>query len=187
LFAANPSLVILDTTLTGPTFPMSRMLEPLSGETAPVVINVRSGLKLDQAGLELVNVGILSVYTHIATRASLFADIAASLRHLRTVLGLGLTLDEISTLEAPWFLAAFARAQPGSIRSQRAGGRCDGEKQSPLLADIAPAIRSSGPGMGACALLHRAPSRCRSENLSPLGGDTRRRSAQSSHPVRSRR
>lgn len=106
MFAANPnpSLVILDTTLTGPTFPMNRMLEPLSGENAPVVINIRSGLKLDQAGLELVNVGIMSVYTHIATRASLLPDIGAALRHLRTVLGLGLTLDEISTLEAPWFL-----------------------------------------------------------------------------------
>jgi hypothetical protein len=104
MFAANPSLVVLDTTLTGPTFPINRMLEPLSGESAPVVINIRSGLKLDQAGLELVNVGILSVYTHIATRASLLPDIGAALRHLRTVLGLGLTLDEISTLEAPWFL-----------------------------------------------------------------------------------
>ncbi len=105
MFTANPSLIILDTTLTGPTFPMNRLLEPLSGEAAPVVINIRSGLKLDQAGLELVNVGILSVYTHIATRASLLPDIGVALRHLRTVLGLGLTLDEISTLEVPWFLS----------------------------------------------------------------------------------
>ncbi|MDZ4866702.1 MAG: hypothetical protein SGI91_05220 [Alphaproteobacteria bacterium] len=105
MFAADPSLIILDTTLTGPTFPLNRLLEPLAGEATPVVINIRSGLKLDQAGLELVNVGILSVYTHIATRAALLPDIGAALRHLRTVLGLGLTLDEISTLEVPWFLS----------------------------------------------------------------------------------
>lgn len=116
MFAANPALVILDTTLTGPTFPLNRLLEPLSGEAAPVVINIRSGLKLDQAGLELVNVGILSVYTHIATRASLLPDIGAALRHLRTVLGLGLTLDEISTLEAPWFLSMpHLRVHTGAV------------------------------------------------------------------------
>jgi hypothetical protein len=116
MFAANPSLIVLDTTLTGPAFPLNRLLEPLAGEAAPVVINIRSGLKLDQAGLELVNVGILSVYTHIATRASLLPDIGAALRHLRTVLGLGLTLDEISTLEVPWFLSMpHLRAHTGAV------------------------------------------------------------------------
>lgn len=103
-YAATPSLLVLDTTLTGPLFPVGDLLEPLGGEAAPIVINFRSGLKLDQAGLELVNVGIVSIYRHRATLAGNQIDVGAQLRNLRTVLGAGLTLDEISTLEAPWFL-----------------------------------------------------------------------------------
>lgn len=103
-YAATPSLLVLDTTLTGPLFPVSDLLEPLGGEQAPIVINFRSGLKLDQAGLELVNVGVVSIYRHRGTLAANAVDVGAQLRNFRIVLGAGLTLDEISTLEAPWFL-----------------------------------------------------------------------------------
>jgi hypothetical protein len=99
-----PSLVILDTTLTGPLFPIENLLKSLDGANAPIVIDFRSGLKLDQAGLELANVGIASVYRHRSTLQQPPGDIGLELRHLRTVLGSGLTLDEISALEAPWFL-----------------------------------------------------------------------------------
>jgi hypothetical protein len=101
---AGPALVILDTTLTGPLFPIDDLLQRLGGERAPIVITFRSGLKLDQAGLELVNVGIVSIYRHRSTLQAAPGDVGSELRHLRTVLGTGLTLDEISALEAPWFL-----------------------------------------------------------------------------------
>lgn len=104
MFSLAPGLAILDTTLTGPFFPIDELIEPLGGDDAPIVITFRSGLKLDQAGLEMVNVGIVSVYRHRTKLASTHVDVAAQLRHLRTVLGSGLTFDEISTLEAPWFL-----------------------------------------------------------------------------------
>lgn len=99
-----PALVIMDTTLTGPQFPIEELLSSLDGASAPIIIDFRSGLKLDQAGLELANVGIASIYRHRSASHAPPGDIGLELRHLRTVLGSGLTLDEIAVLEAPWFL-----------------------------------------------------------------------------------
>jgi hypothetical protein len=56
---------------------------------------------LDQAGLELANVGIVSLYRPADPAAP---GIGEELRRLRTAMGSGLTFDEISTLEVPWFL-----------------------------------------------------------------------------------
>lgn len=99
---ARPSVVIFDTTLVGAQFPLARVLDAMAGAQAPLVIQLHSGLKLDQAGLELANVGVASLYRARASgEATTFAD---RLRKTRTVTGCGLTFDEIASLEAPWFL-----------------------------------------------------------------------------------
>ena len=67
--AAEPTLIILDTTLTGPLFPIGELLESFEGATAPVVVTLRSGAELDQAGLDLANVGIASIFRHKSERA----------------------------------------------------------------------------------------------------------------------
>ena len=101
--AAEPTLVILDTTLTGPLFPIGELLETLEGASAPIVINLRSGSELDQAGLDLANVGIASIFRHKSSNAQTH-DFGARLRKARTAVGVGLSAFDTATLEAPWFL-----------------------------------------------------------------------------------
>lgn len=74
----------------------------------PLVAVFRSGLKLDQAGLELANVGIVQLCVRDGAVPTL-ADVAARFRQLRTLTGSGLTLDEVSALSAPWFLHSSHR------------------------------------------------------------------------------
>jgi hypothetical protein len=89
--------------LSGPLFPLDEFLAPLAGPRAPTVIQIHSGLKLDQAGLELANAGVISVFSDAASEFPA-ADVARDLRRIRTITGAGLTFDEIAALEAPWFL-----------------------------------------------------------------------------------
>lgn len=99
----EPTLVILDTTLSGPLFSIDEFLGPLAGPCAPTVIQICSGLKLDQAGLELADCGIISIFSDAASEFPA-REVARALRRIRTITGAGLTFDEISALEAPWFL-----------------------------------------------------------------------------------
>ena len=99
--AAEPTLIILDTTLTGPLFPIGELLESLEGKH--VVINLRSGEELDQAGLELGTVGIASIYRHKSTTAETHC-FGAALRKARTAFDAGLSAFDMAALQAPWFL-----------------------------------------------------------------------------------
>jgi hypothetical protein len=85
--------LILDITMAGPSYDLARHL----GD-CPLVIAYSSGLKLDQAGLELANAGIVRVLSRDDTAAG------DELRQLRGLTGAGLTLDELSALSAPWFM-----------------------------------------------------------------------------------
>lgn len=100
---SEPTLIILDTTLSGPLFSMSEFLAPLAGPRAPTVIQIRSGLKLDQAGFELADCGIISIFADASSEFPA-REVAQALRKIRTITGAGLTFDEMSALEAPWFL-----------------------------------------------------------------------------------
>ena len=99
-----PSLVIIDTTLIGPCCDLAPMLPPalMEMEPAPLVVRLSSGLKLDQGGLELANVGIVSLYRR--DDQSFTLDPAEKLKKARTLTGAGLGFDAIGALEAPWFL-----------------------------------------------------------------------------------
>ena len=101
--ATEPTLIILDTTLTGPLFPIGELLESLEGTSAPIVVNLRSGAELDQAGLELANVGIASIFRHKSS-GSETQDFARRLRKARTAVGAGLSKVDTAALQAPWFL-----------------------------------------------------------------------------------
>ncbi len=111
LAATRPGVLVLDTTLAGATFAYRDVLAVAEG---PVVM-LRSGLKLDQAGLELANVGIVSVYRRGDGR------LGRDLRRVRGLIGAGLTLDEMAALEAPWFLdQAHAGAYASAVFASNA-------------------------------------------------------------------
>jgi hypothetical protein len=104
----RPRTLIFDTTLVGPRFPLAKILSGLwrPPTSTPLVVQLRSGLKLDQAGFELANVGIASLYAADNDRRDRAGSFGARLRKVRTTVGSGLTFDEIAVLEAPWFLDA---------------------------------------------------------------------------------
>ena len=99
----TPSLVIFDTTLSATRFPLDMLLSLMSGPSAPVVVCLRSALKLDQAGLELANAGICSVYVPRGAALAL-AEFPETLRRIRKLTGSSLGLQDMAALEAPWFL-----------------------------------------------------------------------------------
>jgi hypothetical protein len=99
-----PSLVIVDGTLVGPCFDLDPLLpQQLNcSEAGHLLVRMSSGLKLDQAGLELANVGLVSLYRR--ADQAFAVDPAEKLRKARTLTGAGLGFDALGALQAPWFL-----------------------------------------------------------------------------------
>lgn len=95
------TLPIIDATLSGPSFRLPERFPVLRRHPMHVVL--RSGLKLDQAGLELANAGILSVFAHSQSKAE-FDRFCRSLRHLRMLNGTSLSFAAGSALGFPWCL-----------------------------------------------------------------------------------
>jgi hypothetical protein len=96
-----PPVLVIDSTLVGPSLPLARILD--EARTLPLVVQASSGLKLDQAGLELANVGIVSLYAPCERRAELDAA-ADRLRLVRRLNGTSLTIDTVALLDLPFFL-----------------------------------------------------------------------------------
>ncbi|HSV01957.1 MAG TPA: hypothetical protein VLI41_02020 [Phenylobacterium sp.] len=93
-------VLVVDETLSAPATQAPAILaEAVAGGAA--VLRLVSGLKLLQQGLELANVGIVSVF---ATEADLAASLADGLKRCRTLTGAGLRFVDALALEAPFFL-----------------------------------------------------------------------------------
>jgi hypothetical protein len=97
---ASPRAVIFDTTLQGREDGIDRYLAALDPAADQIVLRVTSCLKLFEAGLELANAGILSVYQ----RATAETKLCEAIRRIRTLTGAGLNLVDVIALEAPLFL-----------------------------------------------------------------------------------
>jgi hypothetical protein len=98
-------MIVVDTTIVGDRFPMQKFLSALPRDAAPIIAHISSGLKLDQEGLELANVGIVTLYCRqvdpIANTAEKFFR---QLSGHRKVNGTGLSTYEAAALDVPWFL-----------------------------------------------------------------------------------
>ena len=94
---AGANALILDTTLLGRADRIGDLLGGLDRNL--LVLRCTSGLKLLQAGLELANVGIVSVHSRSGVA---LGKLAAALREIRTLGGFGLRYADVLALEAPF-------------------------------------------------------------------------------------
>ncbi|WP_460160169.1 hypothetical protein [Pseudomonas sp. S3_B05] len=98
--SADPPIVVLDTTLVGNADPLEKIVSRLIGSNCPIVVRVRSGLKLDQEGLELASVGVLEWWA----RSDAAADserLAYIVDTFRTISGAGLCRSAACALSPP--------------------------------------------------------------------------------------
>lgn len=161
-------LVIVDTTLSGPLADLSAMLAA-PGEDCEVVLALSSGLKLDQAGLELANVGLLRVLVR-AGAARQASAVAQRLRGLRALMATGLTLDELSALTAPWFLdRAYAARYATAIFGHNASlAQAIGRQGAVFGPRSHPGLDVPGTAAPFCALQLREPTVGRYRRLADI-------------------
>jgi hypothetical protein len=99
-------VILCDVTLCRHKFDYRQLLFDVGrGISTPLVAVFRSGLKLDQAGLELANVGIVSVFSQEKADVG---PLVGQLRRIRTLGGTGLRFEDINALSVPWFLGRNA-------------------------------------------------------------------------------
>ena len=100
-----PRALVVDATVVGLSFPLEQLLDGLRARPPEIVVVVQSGLKLEQQGLELANVGLLSLYTPRGIETSATAqETAVLLRKMRTILGTAPSLDALAALDTPFVL-----------------------------------------------------------------------------------
>jgi hypothetical protein len=91
------SMLIIDSTLAGLDDGLTDVLANLSRPIT--VFRIHSGLKLFQQGLELADIGIVSIYG---------SDAGERLRSIRTLHGTGLRFADVAALELSFFLDAHS-------------------------------------------------------------------------------
>ena len=108
--------IIIDSSIVGSSFEMEYILNQIDVQENIVFIDVLSGLKLFQEGLEFTNVGFTKIYTLknkyikrlMEIKNSVFKrsanEIKIQLGRLRKVYGVGLSLEQFHILDAMWFL-----------------------------------------------------------------------------------
>jgi hypothetical protein len=161
-------VLLLDTTMVGPSHDLRPCLAAAADDCA-VAIALSSGLKLDQAGLELANVGIARVLVRDGARRRV-AEIAGRLRQLRGLMATGLTLDELSALSAPWFLdRAYVDNYAAAIfANNRALAQSIGRDSPVFGSRCHPALSTSRADAPFCALQLREASPDRYRRLAEI-------------------
>lgn len=158
-------VMLLDTTMVGPAYDLGPCLAA-TGDDCDLAIAISSGLKLDQAGLELANVGIVRLLVRDRARPRT-AEIAGRLRQLRGLMATGLTLDELSALSAPWFLdRAYVDTYVAAIfANNRALAGSIGRDSPVFTPRCHPALSASAADAPFCAIQLREPAPARYRRL----------------------
>ncbi|MFZ5784202.1 MAG: hypothetical protein ACOY4R_28745 [Pseudomonadota bacterium] len=160
-------LLLIDTTLAGPGHDLTPWLSHAARHCG-LAVAFSSGLKLDQAGLELANVGIVRVLSRQDEGQA--AKIADRLRRLRGLMGTGLTLDEISALSAPWFMDPdYVRRYVGAVFANNRRLAAAVGTRSPLFeGHCHPGLETMPGDAPFCALRLRDPSHDAHDRLARL-------------------
>ena len=162
-------VLLVDTTMVGPSHDLGPCLAA-AADDCEVSIAFSSGLKLDQAGLELANVGIARVLVRDGARPRV-AEVAGRLRQLRGLMATGLTLDELSALSAPWFLdRAYVDNYAAAIFANNRALALSIGRDSPVFGPHGhPALSASGAADAPfCALQLRDASPARYRRLAEI-------------------
>ena len=161
-------VLLVDTTMVGPSHDLRPCLAA-TGDDCQVAIAFSSGLKLDQAGLELANVGIARVLVRDGARQRT-AEIAGRLKQLRGLMATGLTLDELSALSAPWFLdrAYVDNYTTAIFANNRALAQSIGSDSAVFGPHCHPALSTSSADAPFCALQLRDPLPARYRRLAEI-------------------
>lgn len=101
----RPCTVVIDASLSGPVFPVEKLCQSLRADPPAMVVIIRSGVKLDQQGLELANAGLVHVWLpDTPPNAKRLERIEERFKITRTTLGVGVSQDEYAALTAPFVL-----------------------------------------------------------------------------------
>ena len=98
----NPLFVIFDTSLVGNRIPFSEILTAFISKPETIFIQINSGLKLEQQGLELSNLGIASIFLHQKVSKSISNYFVMAIKRLRGLQGLNLRTTEMMALNTPF-------------------------------------------------------------------------------------
>jgi hypothetical protein len=161
-------VLMIDTTMVGPGHDLGPCLAA-AGDDCEIAVAFSSGLKLDQAGLELANVGIARILVRDdAARGG--AEVAGRLRQLRGLMATGVTLDELSALSAPWFLdRAYVEGYVAAIfANNHALARSIGGDSAVFGPLCHPSRSVTGADAPFCAVQLREPSSPRYRRLAEI-------------------
>jgi len=101
----QPAVIMIDTSMCANAFPIEQFCKKLGDNPPSLVVGFRSGLKLDQYGLELSNLGLMTLWSPESdANQNLLRKIAKAVRLARTTFGVSLSQDECAALQAPFIL-----------------------------------------------------------------------------------
>ncbi|MCX4966449.1 hypothetical protein OHA98_16725 [Streptomyces sp. NBC_00654] len=104
---ARAPIIILDTTLASPAWPTAAFLDALASPAgAPLVVEVRSGLKLDQQGMEVSNLGVVDIFQHdhAMNPALTVRHVEETVKAARGITGACPSAAAVAALDAPFLL-----------------------------------------------------------------------------------
>lgn len=134
--------LVIDSTLMGSTFKLEEIYKKIESDNI-IVVEIRSGLKLDQGGLEFSNIGLLSCYTsekyfEFNSRLNYY------LTRVRSLMGTNLSYLEICILDNYIFLEHSQKYALEILNNNKCFAQAIEFKKSTRVRVIHPSIQYNG-------------------------------------------